>query len=193
MKLYRHWVAGTREIAGTVFHLRVRPLAWTVWTVAPFLMVPFSGLWPPGAAALLVLWVAASLCLVADPSRVSDDADPESRRLAAKIALWLFGLVAAYVAWLGAVDLIWKWTAPSEPSWRGRLVWLPGDLGLAISLFAVLSVLAPAAGVFALSQRRFLARPESVANRLLLFLGLPALVLVTAKAVAILIDLTTVV
>jgi hypothetical protein len=60
-------------------------------------------------------------------------------------------------------------------------------------LSVVLLVLAPATGVFVLSQRRFLARPESVANRLLLFLGIPAVFLVTAEIWKILNVLLTVV
>ena len=142
---------------------------------------------------LLALWCAASLYLVAVPSRVDDEADPDGRRAAAKVALGLFAAVGAFSAWEWTLDLVWRRMLTDEPPWLLRLDLVPKDLDLAINLSFVLLVLAPATGVFVLSQRRFLARPESVANRLLLFLGIPAVFLVTAEIWKILNDLLTVV
>ena len=101
--------------------------------------------------------------------------------------------VGAFSAWEWTLDLVWRRMPADEPPWLLRLDLVPKDLDLAINLSFVLLVLAPATGVFVLSQRRFLARPESVANRLLLFLGIPAVFLVTAEIWKILNVLLTVV
>ena len=171
----------------------VRTIAWTIWGLAPILLLPSANLTSIGPIVLVSLWCLVSLYFVMVPSRVADADDPADRRTAAKVALWLFGIVAAFVAWHYALDFVWKLTSPQTPPWLSRLVLIPGDLGAAIALFFALLALAPATGVFVLSQRRFLVRPESGANRILLFLGIPAIVLVTAGAYTILVALSCVV
>ena len=171
----------------------LRSLVWTVWAAVPLLVRPVSGFSSFCAMVLLALWCAASLYLVAVPSRVDDEADPDGRRAAAKVALGLFAAVGAFSAWEWTLDLVWRRMPADEPPWLLRLDLVPKNLDLAINLSFVLLVLAPATGVFVLSQRRFLARPESIANRLLLFLGIPAVFLVTAEIWKILNVLLTVV
>ena len=68
----------------------LRSLVWTVWAAVPLLVRPVSGFSSFCAMVLLALWCAASLYLVAVPSRVDDEADPDGRRAAAKVALGLF-------------------------------------------------------------------------------------------------------
>ena len=153
---------------------KIRPVAWTVLVLVP-LLFPIMGHY-----VLVGLWCIASVYLVAVPSRVDDEIDPDGRRAAVKVAFWLFGIIAAFVAW--------HWTVfrssigSNLPEWFFRIDLVPHDLGLAINLFFALLGLAPVTAVFVLSQRRFLFRPDSPANRLLLLLGIPLLVLVCAGA-----------
>ena len=160
---------------------KIRPVAWSVFVLAPLLFPVVAPAGPEYTAAVLVgLWCIASLYLVAVPSRVDDEVDPDGRRAAVKVASWLFGIIAAFVAW--------HWTVfrssvgSNLPECFFRIDLVPRDLVLAINLFFALLGLAPVAAVFVLSQRRFLFRPESPANRLLLLLGIPLLVLVCAAA-----------
>ena len=153
---------------------KIRPVAWTVLVLAP-LLFPIMGHY-----VLVGLWCIASVYLVAVPSRVDDEVDPDGRRAAVKVISCLFGIIAAFVAW--------HWTVfrssvgANLPEWCCRIDLVPHDLCLAINLFFALLGLAPVTAVFVLSQRRFLFRPDSPANRLLLLLGIPLLALVCAGA-----------
>jgi len=160
---------------------KIRPVAWTVFVLAPLLFPVVAPIGPEYSPVVLVgLWCIASIYLVAVPSRVDDEVDPDGRRAAVKVASWLFGIIATFV--------VWHWTVfrsslgSNLPECFFRIDLVPHDLVLAINLFFVLLGLAPGSAVFVLSQRRFLFRPDSLANRLLLLLGIPLLVLVCAAA-----------
>ena len=156
---------------------RIRPIAWTVFVLAPLLLPVVA---PAVSAVLVGLWCVASIYLVAVPSRFDDEVDPDGRRAVVKVAAWLFGIIAAFVSWNWTLSRI-PVTA-DDPDWASRLVLVPHNLFLAINLCFALLKLAPVTAVFVLSQRRFLFRPESLANRLLLLLGIPVLCLVCAGA-----------
>ncbi len=153
---------------------KIRPVAWTVLVLVP-LLFPIMGHY-----VLVGLWCIAGVYLVAVPSRVDDEVDPDGRRASVKVAFWLFGIIAVFVAW--------HWTVfqssigSNLPEWFSRLNLVPYDLDLAIKLCFALLGLAPVTAVFVLSQRRFLFRPESPANRFLLLFGIPVLFLVCAGA-----------
>ena len=143
---------------------RIRPVAWTVFVLAPLLLPVVA---PAVSAVLVGLWCVASIYLVAVPSRFDDEVDPDGRRAVVKVAAWLFGIIAAFVSWNWTLSRI-PVTA-DDPDWASRLVLVPHNLFLAINLCFALLELA-------------LFRPESLANRLLLLLGIPVLCLVCAGA-----------